>query len=53
MPELSEANRESYFGKSDSLFVNARIWGLMLTAKFISLARRNRARVLSPFSRTV
>jgi RHH-type proline utilization regulon transcriptional repressor/proline dehydrogenase/delta 1-pyrroline-5-carboxylate dehydrogenase len=36
--KLGEANWESHLGKSDSLFVNAGTWGLMLTGKFISLA---------------
>ena len=33
--KLGEANWESHLGKSDSLFVNAGTWGLMLTGKFI------------------
>ncbi|HEX7914198.1 bifunctional proline dehydrogenase/L-glutamate gamma-semialdehyde dehydrogenase PutA, partial [Rudaea sp.] len=36
--KLGEANWESHLGKSDSLFVNAGTWGLMLTGKFIELA---------------
>ncbi|MBS0582895.1 MAG: proline dehydrogenase family protein, partial [Proteobacteria bacterium] len=36
--KLGEANWEAHLGKSDSLFVNAGTWGLMLTGKFISLA---------------
>ncbi len=33
--KLSDANWESHLGKSDSLFVNASTWGLMLTGKLV------------------
>jgi len=36
--KLGDANWERHLGQSDSLFVNAGTWGLMLTGKFISLA---------------
>jgi RHH-type proline utilization regulon transcriptional repressor/proline dehydrogenase/delta 1-pyrroline-5-carboxylate dehydrogenase len=36
--KLGEADWESHFGKSDSLFVNAGTWGLMLTGKIVKLA---------------
>ncbi len=36
--KLGDADWESHFGKSDSLFVNAGTWGLMLTGKIVKLA---------------
>ncbi|OAB56816.1 integrase [Leptolyngbya valderiana BDU 20041] len=33
--KLSDADWESHLGKSDSLFVNASTWGLMLTGKLV------------------
>lgn len=36
--KLGDADWESHFGKSDSLFVNAGTWGLMLTGKMVKLA---------------
>ena len=36
--KLGNADWESHFGKSDSLFVNAGTWGLMLTGKIVKLS---------------
>src|SRR5581483_6466513 len=36
--KLSEADWESHLGKSDSLFVNASTWGLMLTGRIVRLS---------------
>jgi RHH-type proline utilization regulon transcriptional repressor/proline dehydrogenase/delta 1-pyrroline-5-carboxylate dehydrogenase len=36
--KLGDADWESHFGKSDSLFVNAGTWGLMLTGKIVKLS---------------
>ena len=36
--KLGDAKWENHFGKSDSLFVNAGTWGLMLTGKIVKLA---------------
>jgi RHH-type proline utilization regulon transcriptional repressor/proline dehydrogenase/delta 1-pyrroline-5-carboxylate dehydrogenase len=35
--KLSEANWESHLGKSDSVFVNASTWGLMLTGRLVKV----------------
>jgi RHH-type proline utilization regulon transcriptional repressor/proline dehydrogenase/delta 1-pyrroline-5-carboxylate dehydrogenase len=35
--KLSDANWESHLGKSDSLFVNASTWGLMLTGRLVKI----------------
>jgi len=35
--KLKDKNWSSHIGKSDSLFVNASSWGLLLTGKFVSL----------------
>ena len=35
--KLGEADWEKHLGKSDSLFVNASTWGLMLTGRLVSL----------------
>ncbi|MCZ6720878.1 MAG: bifunctional proline dehydrogenase/L-glutamate gamma-semialdehyde dehydrogenase PutA, partial [Proteobacteria bacterium] len=37
MDKLAEADWESHLGRSDSLFVNASTWGLMLTGRIIRL----------------
>ncbi len=42
--KLADANWEAHLGHSDSLFVNASTWGLMLTGKIVKLSpdtRRN------------
>ncbi len=36
--KLSDADWESHLGKSDSLFVNASTWGLMLTGKLVRVS---------------
>jgi RHH-type transcriptional regulator, proline utilization regulon repressor / proline dehydrogenase / delta 1-pyrroline-5-carboxylate dehydrogenase len=36
--KLGDADWESHFGKSESLFVNAGTWGLMLTGKIVKLS---------------
>ena len=51
--KLGEANWESHLGKSDSLFVNAGTWGLMLTGKFISLADETQRNFTGAFKRLV
>ncbi len=51
--KLGEANWESHVGKSDSLFVNASTWGLMLTGKLISLAEETRTNFLGALKRLV
>lgn len=35
--KISEADWKSHLGKSDSLFVNASTWGLMLTGKIVTI----------------
>ena len=40
--KLGEADWKSHLGESDSLFVNASTWGLMLTGKIIGLAEETR-----------
>jgi len=51
--KLGEANWESHLGKSDSLFVNAGTWGLMLTGKFIELADETQHNFTGAFKRLV
>ncbi|WP_018971815.1 bifunctional proline dehydrogenase/L-glutamate gamma-semialdehyde dehydrogenase PutA [Rudaea cellulosilytica] len=51
--KLGEANWESHLGKSDSLFVNAGTWGLMLTGKFIELADETQRNFTGAFKRLV
>ncbi len=48
--KLADANWESHLGRSDSLFVNASTWGLMLTGRLVKVgesARRNVSAVLA------
>ena len=40
--KLSDANWESHLGRSDSLFVNASTWGLMLTGKLVRIGSSNK-----------
>ncbi|TVQ36557.1 MAG: bifunctional proline dehydrogenase/L-glutamate gamma-semialdehyde dehydrogenase PutA [Wenzhouxiangella sp.] len=40
--KLADANWESHLGKSDSLFVNASTWGLMLTGKMVRIGGTNK-----------
>jgi len=51
--KLGDANWESHIGKSDSLFVNASTWGLMLTGKIIELGEETRSNFLSSIKRLV
>ncbi|MBN8886982.1 MAG: bifunctional proline dehydrogenase/L-glutamate gamma-semialdehyde dehydrogenase PutA [Rudaea sp.] len=51
--KLGEANWEAHLGKSDSLFVNAGTWGLMLTGKFISLAEETQHNFTGALKRLV
>jgi len=49
--KLSEANWESHVGKSDSLFVNASTWGLMLTGRMVKVGQSARRDVRSVLAR--
>ncbi len=40
--KLGEANWKKHLGSSDSLFVNASTWGLMLTGRLVNLAEETR-----------
>nr|WP_282452614.1 bifunctional proline dehydrogenase/L-glutamate gamma-semialdehyde dehydrogenase PutA [Lysobacter sp. CAU 1642] len=40
--KLGEANWKKHLGQSDSLFVNASTWGLMLTGRMVSLSEDTR-----------
>jgi RHH-type proline utilization regulon transcriptional repressor/proline dehydrogenase/delta 1-pyrroline-5-carboxylate dehydrogenase len=51
--KLGEADWESHLGKSDSLFVNASTWGLMLTGKIIDLAGETRSNFVGAIKRLV
>ncbi|HET9482691.1 MAG TPA: bifunctional proline dehydrogenase/L-glutamate gamma-semialdehyde dehydrogenase PutA, partial [Xanthomonadales bacterium] len=51
--KLGEADWESHLGESDSLFVNASTWGLMLTGRIISLAEDTRRNFGSALKRLV
>ncbi len=51
--KLSHANWEQHLGKSDSVFVNASTWGLMLTGKLIELDPHQVSDVGSFLSRLV
>ena len=51
--KLGEANWEAHLGKSDSLFVNAGTWGLMLTGKLVSLADETQRNFTGAFKRLV
>lgn len=41
--KLADANWEAHVGRSDSLFVNASTWGLMLTGRIVRLAPETRS----------
>jgi len=43
--KLSEASWEAHLGKSDSVFVNASTWGLMLTGRMVRLGESQRRAV--------
>ena len=49
--KLSEANWEAHLGKSESLFVNASTWGLMLTGRMVRVGRSARRDVRSVLAR--
>ena len=51
--KLGEANWESHLGKSDSLFVNAGTWGLMLTGKLVTLADETQRNFVGAFKRLI
>ncbi|AVP96334.1 bifunctional proline dehydrogenase/L-glutamate gamma-semialdehyde dehydrogenase [Ahniella affigens] len=51
--KLGEANWDAHLGKSDSLFVNASTWGLMLTGKIIELADETRTNFMASIKRLV
>ncbi|MBL8274071.1 MAG: proline dehydrogenase family protein, partial [Xanthomonadales bacterium] len=51
--KLGEADWDRHLGASDSLFVNASTWGLMLTGKIISLAEETRRNFLGALKRLV
>jgi len=51
--KLGEADWQSHLGESDSLFVNASTWGLMLTGKIISLAESTKHNFSSALKRLV
>ncbi len=51
--KLGEADWQSHLGASDSLFVNASTWGLMLTGKIISLAEETKHNVAGALKRLV
>src|SRR3546814_4895888 len=43
--KLGDADWDSHLGQSDSLFVNASTWGLMLTGHLVNLAEETRGHV--------
>ena len=49
--KLSDANWESHLGKSDSLFVNASTWGLMLTGKLVRVGDSRKRNIGSTLAR--
>jgi len=49
--KLSEANWESHLGKSESLFVNASTWGLMLTGRMVRVGQSAKRDVRSVLAR--
>jgi RHH-type proline utilization regulon transcriptional repressor/proline dehydrogenase/delta 1-pyrroline-5-carboxylate dehydrogenase len=51
--KLGEANWQSHLGKSDSMFVNAGTWGLMLTGKMITLADETQRNFMGAFKRLI
>ena len=51
--KISMADWASHIGKSDSLFVNASTWGLMLTGKLVQMNDATRADAPSAFKRLV
>ncbi|HEY4144605.1 bifunctional proline dehydrogenase/L-glutamate gamma-semialdehyde dehydrogenase PutA [Pinirhizobacter sp.] len=51
--KLGEANWKKHLGQSESLFVNASTWGLMLTGHLVSLAEETRHDFTSALRRLV
>jgi len=49
--KLSDADWESHLGKSDSLFVNASTWGLMLTGRMVRVGDSKRRAIGSTLAR--
>ncbi|HEX7813494.1 bifunctional proline dehydrogenase/L-glutamate gamma-semialdehyde dehydrogenase PutA [Dyella sp.] len=51
--KLGDANWKKHLGQSESLFVNASTWGLMLTGKLVNLAEETRHDFTSALRRLV
>lgn len=51
--KLTEGDWSSHLGKSDSLFVNASAWGLLLTGKVLNYRDEERAAQMSLLKKTV
>jgi RHH-type transcriptional regulator, proline utilization regulon repressor / proline dehydrogenase / delta 1-pyrroline-5-carboxylate dehydrogenase len=51
--KLGEADWAAHAGKSDSMFVNAGTWGLMLTGKLVNLADDTKSNWLSGLKRMI
>jgi RHH-type proline utilization regulon transcriptional repressor/proline dehydrogenase/delta 1-pyrroline-5-carboxylate dehydrogenase len=51
--KLGEADWSAHLGQSDSLFVNASTWGLMLTGRLIALGGETRGNPWAAFKRLV
>jgi RHH-type proline utilization regulon transcriptional repressor/proline dehydrogenase/delta 1-pyrroline-5-carboxylate dehydrogenase len=51
--KLGEADWKKHLGGSDSLFVNASTWGLMLTGHLVSLSAPTRADAANAFKRLI
>jgi RHH-type proline utilization regulon transcriptional repressor/proline dehydrogenase/delta 1-pyrroline-5-carboxylate dehydrogenase len=51
--KLGDANWKKHLGASDSLFVNASTWGLMLTGKMVNLADETRSNFTGALRRLV
>ena len=51
--KLGEADWAAHAGKSDSMFVNAGTWGLMLTGKLVNLADESKSNWLSGLKRMI
>ena len=51
--KLGDANWKKHLGESDSMFVNASTWGLMLTGKMVNLAEETRSNFTGALRRLV
>jgi RHH-type transcriptional regulator, proline utilization regulon repressor / proline dehydrogenase / delta 1-pyrroline-5-carboxylate dehydrogenase len=51
--KLGEADWAAHAGKSDSMFVNAGTWGLMLTGKLVNLADETKSNWMSGLKRLI